>query len=84
MVVQVVVPQAELVVSDHGSVVMVEMVTMVVEEEAARRTAVATALDGLQRRGFGRLLIDGRAIRFDDLAAEPSAAAAVETSGATS
>ena len=34
---------------------------------AAGASAVATALDGLRRKGFGRLHVDGRAVSFDDL-----------------
>ena len=71
-----------LALGDGARVMVGFELPLVVDEETARYAAVATALDGLQRRGFGRLLIDGRGIRFDDLAAEPSAAAAVETSGA--
>jgi excinuclease ABC subunit A len=29
--------------------------------------AVAAAIDGLRRKGFGRLLVDGRAVSFDDI-----------------
>ncbi|MYK88555.1 MAG: excinuclease ABC subunit UvrA, partial [Acidobacteria bacterium] len=34
---------------------------------AVDASAVAAALDGLRRKGFGRLHVDGRAVSFDDL-----------------
>jgi excinuclease ABC subunit A len=34
---------------------------------AADASAVASTIDALRRRGFGRLLIDGRAVSFDDV-----------------
>ena len=34
---------------------------------AGEPSAVAAALDGLRRKGFGRLHVDGRAVSFDDL-----------------
>ena len=34
---------------------------------AGRAAPVAAALDGLRRKGFGRLHVDGRAVSFDDL-----------------
>jgi excinuclease ABC subunit A len=46
---------------------------------AASRRAITGALETLRRKGFGRLLLDGRAVPLDEVEADPASLAARST-----